>query len=58
VQKVGIKYVPDDPSHPSAEGESDVAVKLGLTVKSHTLVTNKATNLTSESTSEMIAYKP
>ena len=58
VQKVGIRYVPDDPSHPSAEGESDVAVKLGLTVKSHTLVTNKAANLTSESTSEMIAYKP
>ena len=58
VQKVAVKYVPDDPSHPSAEGESDVAVKLGVTVKSHTLVTNKATNITSESTSEMIAYKP
>jgi hypothetical protein len=58
VQKVGIKYTPDDPSHASAEGESDVAVKLGLTVKSHTLVTNKAANLTAESTSEMIAYKP
>ncbi len=58
VQKVAIKYVPVDPSHPAAEGESDVAVKLGLTVKSHTLVTNKATNLTSESTSQMIAYKP
>jgi hypothetical protein len=58
VQKVGIKYAPDDPSRPSAEGESDVAIKLGLTVKSHTVVTNKATNLTSESTSEMIAYKP
>jgi len=58
VQKVRIKYKPDDPSHPAAEGESDIAVKLGVTVKSHTLVTNKATNLTSESTSEMIAYKP
>ncbi len=58
VQKVGIKYVPNDPAHPAAEGESDVAVKLGVTVKSHTLVINKATNLTSESTSELIAYKP
>jgi hypothetical protein len=58
VQKVAIKYVPDDPSHPSAEGESDVAVKLGVTVKSHSLVTNKTVNLTAESTSELIAYKP
>jgi hypothetical protein len=58
VQKVAIKYIASDPSYPSAEGESDVAVKLGVTVKSHTLVTNKATNVTSESTSELIAYKP
>jgi hypothetical protein len=58
IQKVGIKYVPNDPSHPSAEGESDVAVKLGVTVKSHTFVTSKLTNLTSENISEMIAYKP
>jgi len=58
VQKVAIKYVPTDPSHPTAEGESDVATKLGITVKSHSMVSNKATNLTVESTSEMIAYKP
>jgi hypothetical protein len=58
VQKVAIKYVPDDPARPSAEGESDVAVKLGVTVMSHSLVVNKATNLTAESTSELIAYKP
>jgi hypothetical protein len=58
VQKVAVKYVPDDPSHPSAEGESDVAVKLGVTVKSHTLVTNKTASISSENTSELIAYKP
>lgn len=58
VQKVAIKYKPDDPAHPAAEGESDVADKLGVTVKSHTLVTNAATSLSSESTSELIAYKP
>jgi hypothetical protein len=58
VQKVAIKYTPDDPKHPSAEGESDVAVKLGLTVKSHSLVTNATANFTAETTSELIAYKP
>lgn len=58
VQKVAIKYVPTDPSHPTAEGESDVATKLGVTVKSHSMVSNKTANLTVESTSEMIAYKP
>lgn len=58
VQKVAIKYTPDDPKHPSADGESDVAVKLGLTVKSHSIVTNTAANFTAESTSELIAYKP
>jgi len=59
VQKVGIKYVPkSDAPQPGAEGESDVAIKLGVTVKSHTLVVNKATNLSVETTSEMIAYKP
>ena len=40
------------------EGESDVAVKLGVTVKSHTLVTNKTASISSENTSELIAYKP
>jgi hypothetical protein len=59
VQKVGIKYVPkSETPQPGAEGESDVAVKLGVTVKSHTLVLNKTTNLSVETTSEMIAYKP
>jgi hypothetical protein len=58
VRKVAIKYVPDDPKHPSAEGLSDVAVKLGLTVRSHSTVTNAAVSLTAENTSELIAYKP
>ena len=59
VQKVAIKYVPkSETPQPGAEGESDVAVKLGVTVKSHTLVVNKAANLSVETTSEMIAYKP
>jgi hypothetical protein len=58
VQKVAIKYTPDDPKHPSAEGESDVAVQFGLTAKAHSIVTNAAANYTTEITSELIAYKP
>ncbi|HEV2188634.1 MAG TPA: hypothetical protein VGR70_15600 [Stellaceae bacterium] len=59
VQKVRIKYTPkSDTQQPGADGESDVAVKLGLTVKSHTSLVNKASNLSVETASEMIAYKP
>jgi hypothetical protein len=58
VKKVALKYVPSDASLPSARADFEIATKLGLAVRVHTSAEIPASHLTSESTSELIAYKP
>jgi hypothetical protein len=58
VKKVALKYVPNDTSLPSARADFEIANKLGLAVRVHTSAEIPASHLTSESSSELIAYKP
>jgi hypothetical protein len=57
VHKVGLKFVPGDPSHATAESELYVAPKLGIAVKTHTVTTNPSHSV-AETDSELIAVKP
>jgi hypothetical protein len=58
VQKVTLKFVPSDDTHPSAQSDFDIAAKLGIPVSVHTLIDTTANHITSETTTELIAIKP
>jgi hypothetical protein len=58
VKKVALKYVPSDASLPSARTDFEIPAKLGLAVRVHMSAEIPASHLISESTSELIAYKP
>jgi hypothetical protein len=58
VEKIAIKFMPGDASHPTVRSEFQVAPKLGIPVKTHTVADNSTTHVTTESDSELIAVKP
>lgn len=58
VQKIALKFISGDVSHAAVQSESDVATKLGVAVKAHSVINNPSAHLTSDSTSELIAFKP
>ena len=57
VEKIAIKFIPNDASRPTARSEVQVAPKLGVPVKTHTFVDNSTTHASTESDSELIAIK-
>jgi hypothetical protein len=58
VQKIGLKFTPTDVTQPPSEGQYDVSTKLGMIVRVHALIADSKMNFTSETESQLIAYKP
>jgi hypothetical protein len=58
VQKIGVRFIPADEPNTHFDGEYDIALDVGMPVRTHTVVTNDKMKLRTEIDSQLIAYKP